>query len=202
MGAGDRGPAGPRAAAGAGQDLRRLVHRRRQDIAVLGQREMGGLDLQCGAQLVERDDRVGVQARDARATVRGDRDEALVSQRAQRRADGVARRAVGLNEVGLDQPRARIELRVEDLLAQDRGDAINSGRAHAITSTGGVRSSRLGTARTASPARITTIPATATAPGRSPRTMAPSSVAVTGAASVSVATSLAGRWRSPAAKSR
>ena len=90
------------------KDLGGLVDRRRQDVAVPGQREVRGLDLQRGAQLVERDDRVGVQAGDARSAVWRDRDEALVGQRAQRRANGVARGAVGIDEIGLDQPRTGV----------------------------------------------------------------------------------------------
>lgn len=99
---------------------------------MLGQREVGGLDLQRGAQLVEGDDRVGVQPGDARAAVGDDVDEALVLERAQRGPDGVAGGAVVVDEVAFDEAGARVERAVEDALAQLRGDAVDGGRGGAL----------------------------------------------------------------------
>ena len=193
----------PRSCTGAG---------RRAAVAV--EREPRGLDLERGAQLVEPLHARGVERGDARAAVRLDDDEALGLERAQRRADGVARDVVGPAElllasrVAAGSPPSRIRVaqrggeRVDRRAALERRDRGVHARASATGdgATRPLRSRRAGSASAASPARTSAPPATASGPGRSASTTAPSTLAVSGSASVSVAVSPAARWRRPRAK--
>src|SRR5918998_4570589 len=109
----------------------------------------GGLDLERGAQLVELDDVVRRQPRDARAAVRLDLHEALGGERAQRGAQRVPRDAVAGGQLLLDEALAAGPLALEDLPAQRRADGLDRGHAGTVA---GRRTS--GAASTSRPARI------------------------------------------------
>src|SRR6187551_3051850 len=103
--------------------------------------------------------------------------------------------AVARGQLGLDEAGAGGALAAEDLFAQRVGDRVN-GRRHAATVAGRRRIS--GAASTISPARMSPTPNGA---NDSLRTSTPSSVAVSGSASVSVAVSAAESCLRPRAKS-
>ena len=157
-----------------------------QPPAVAFERQPRRLDLERGAQLVELDDVLGAQARHARAAVGLDPHEPFRGELAQRRAQRVARDAVARGQLLLDQPLAAGPLAVEDLPAQRVGDGLDRGHAGTVA---GRRIS--GAASTSRPARISAPPTAAGALRCSLRTITPSSVAVSGSASVSVAVSAA-----------
>ena len=161
------------------------------------EREPRRLDLERRAQLVELDDLLRVQVRHARAAVGLDAHEPLGGQRAERRAQRVARDAVARAQVLLHQPFARGALAGEDLPAQRGGDALDRGHAATVAV---LRTS--GAASTSRPPRISTAPSAAGADIRSLSTITPSSAAVSGSASVSVAVSAPLSRRRPRAKTR
>ena len=152
-----------------------VVDRLREPPAVALEREPGGLQLERGAQLEQRARCRPARAGDARAAVRLDRDQPLAGQLAQRGAERVAGDAVGLGELDLAEPLARLQLAVEDPRAQRGGERVDGRdalRARAARSCrrqlAGAGARRAGSASASSPARTSAAPTAATAPGRSP----------------------------------
>ena len=89
--------------------------------------EVGCLELERGAELVEALDVGFVEPGDRGAAIRLDPDETLDRELAERRPERVSRDGVRLREVGLSQRRPRREVAVEDAIAQKRGELVHDG---------------------------------------------------------------------------
>ena len=198
------------------QPRERLVHGRREAAAVALEREVRGLQLERRAQLVQPAHVVAAELGDVRAAVRLDPHQALGGERAQRRPQRVAGDAVGLAQLALAQPVAGGQLAVEDLAPQRVGEGVDGRRALERSRRGHrqrimprrarPRATARGAAgmRTASasrPASTSPAPVAEAAVSGSDSTTAPSTPAVSGSASVSVAVSEALRPRRPRANS-
>ena len=103
----------------------RAVHGVREAAVVALEREVRGLELEGGAQLVQPADVLLRELGDVRAAVRLDRHQALGGERAQRRPQRVARDAVRLDELALAQPGAGRQDAVEDLAPQRVGQGVD-----------------------------------------------------------------------------
>ena len=90
-----------------------------QPAVVALEREVGRLELERGAELVEALDVGLVEPGDRGAAIRLDPDETLDRKLAERRPERVSRDRVRLRELGLSQRRPRREVAVEDAIAQD-----------------------------------------------------------------------------------